>query len=335
MSTPSQVRQLARAGSRPGRATATREPPEPYRTSCDPPIFRRRLTVSFRRGGHTGTARRCWRVGGRVTRRPPHPRRVATATASVNAAARTVGSTVRASTLASQQTTAPTGSGQLQLLASGVWSYVYRAVDQHGQVIDVYVCQRRDIASARMFVIAALDPAEVITDRAPALANVTEDLVPAAWHNTGQYENNQVECDHDRLKARLRPMRPLRTEPTASVLIRGHTFIQNLRRGHYELAVHASACPGWPPHSTNSGQPSDETGPRSRLQHGQQSNNTTDPPGHQLVQAGDVHAQHVGSASSGDPVGVGLVDVPAVAVGLECQLFYLSAGKSRVLTRSS
>jgi len=42
------------------------------------------------------------------------------------------------------------------------------------------------------------DPGEVITDRAPALANVIEELVPAAWHNTGQYENNRVEGDHGR-----------------------------------------------------------------------------------------------------------------------------------------
>ena len=39
---------------------------------------------------------------------------------------------------------------------SGVWSYVYRAVDQHGQVIDVYDSRRRDIASARSFFCAAL-----------------------------------------------------------------------------------------------------------------------------------------------------------------------------------
>ena len=90
---------------------------------------------------------------------------------------------------------------------SGVWSYVYRAVDQHGQVIDVYVSQRRDIVSARMFLTAALavhgDPREVITDRAPALANVIEELLPAALHNTGQYQNNRIECDHGRLKGRL------------------------------------------------------------------------------------------------------------------------------------
>ena len=71
---------------------------------------------------------------------------------------------------------------------SGVWSYVYRAVDQHGQVIDVYVSRPRDIASARTFFTAALsvhdEPTEVVTDRAPALANVVEDLVPAASNAT-------------------------------------------------------------------------------------------------------------------------------------------------------
>jgi len=124
---------------------------------------------------------------------------------------------------------------------SGVWSYVYRAVDQQGHVIDLYVSQRRDIASARTFFTAALavhgDPGEVITDRAPALANAIEELLPAARHNTGQHQNTRVECDHGRLKARLRPMRGLKTNRTASVVIRGHAFIQNLRRGHYELAV--------------------------------------------------------------------------------------------------
>ncbi len=110
-------------------------------------------------------------------------------------------------------------------------------------MIDVFVSQRRDIASARKFFTAALTvhgiPTEVITDRAPALANVIEDLIPAALHNTGQYENNRVECDHGRLKARLRPMRGMKTNRTASVVIRGHAFVQNLRRGHYALAVDA------------------------------------------------------------------------------------------------
>ena len=124
---------------------------------------------------------------------------------------------------------------------AGVWRYVSRAVDQQGQVIDVIVFRHRAIASARTFFTTSLPahwaPAEVITDRAPSLANVIEELIPAAFHNTGQYEINRCECDHGRLKARLRPMRGLKTDRTASVVIRGHAFIQNLRRGHYELGV--------------------------------------------------------------------------------------------------
>jgi IS6 family transposase len=59
---------------------------------------------------------------------------------------------------------------------SGVWRYVYRGLwTSTARVIEVYVSQRRDIASARTFCTAALtvhgDPTEVITDRAPTLAN--------------------------------------------------------------------------------------------------------------------------------------------------------------------
>jgi IS6 family transposase len=127
---------------------------------------------------------------------------------------------------------------------AGVWRYVYRAVDQHGRVIDVYVSGRRDIGSARRFFTTVLavhrEPVDVVADRAPALANVIVDLLPAAMHTTEQYENNWIECDHGRLKARLRPLRGLKTDRTASVVVRGHAFVQNLRRGHYELGVDAA-----------------------------------------------------------------------------------------------
>jgi IS6 family transposase len=126
----------------------------------------------------------------------------------------------------------------------GVWRYVYRAVDQHGQVIDVYVSKRRNLAAARHFFTAALSahgrPTEVTTDLAAPLLRVVDELLPEVVHDTEQYANNRVENDHGRLKARLRPMRGLRTDRTASVVIRGHAFIQNLRRGHYELGVEAS-----------------------------------------------------------------------------------------------
>ena len=64
-----------------------------------------------------------------------------------------------------------------------------------------------------------------------------EELLPAAWHRTEQYANNRLEADHGRLKSKLRPMRGLKQDRSARVVIAGHGFIQNLRRGHYELAV--------------------------------------------------------------------------------------------------
>jgi transposase, IS6 family len=54
---------------------------------------------------------------------------------------------------------------------------------------------------------------------------------------TDQYANNGIECDHGQLKARLRPMRGLKQDRSARVIIVGHAFIQNVRRGHDELTV--------------------------------------------------------------------------------------------------
>ncbi len=126
---------------------------------------------------------------------------------------------------------------------AGQWLYVYRAVDQYGQVIDVYVSARRDIRAAGRFFARVLrahgEPAEVVTDRAWTLLKVVDELMPAALHNTDQYANNRIEADHGRLKSRLRPMRGLKRDHTARVVIRGHAFVQNIRRGHYELGIDA------------------------------------------------------------------------------------------------
>jgi transposase-like protein len=119
-----------------------------------------------------------------------------------------------------------------------VWRYVYRAVDQDGQVIDVLVSAKRDAATARRFFHRALTmlkatPAEVVTDAAPIYPAVLEELIPAAWHHVDRHDNNPIEADHSHLKHRLRPMRGLRTDRTAQVIIAGQAFPQNLRRGHY------------------------------------------------------------------------------------------------------
>jgi transposase-like protein len=124
---------------------------------------------------------------------------------------------------------------------AGRWRYLYRAVDQPGQVIDVLLSEQRDTPAARRFFTRALRcgpaPVEVTTDKAGPYPRALVDLIPAAAHVTKQYDNNPIESDHARLKARLRPMRGLKRLQSAARIAAGHAFVQNLRRGHYELAT--------------------------------------------------------------------------------------------------
>ena len=56
-----------------------------------------------------------------------------------------------------------------------------------------------------------------------------------SYHDTTQYANNRIEWDHGHLKGWLRPMRGLKSDSCARVVIKGHAFVQNLRRGHSAL----------------------------------------------------------------------------------------------------
>jgi transposase-like protein len=100
---------------------------------------------------------------------------------------------------------------------AGRWRYVYRAIDQFGQVIDVFVSPRRDATAARRFFERAIRetktmPVEVVTDLAPVYPATLDELLPGAWHRTDRYGSNRLEADHGRLKARLRPMRGLKQD---------------------------------------------------------------------------------------------------------------------------
>ena len=126
-------------------------------------------------------------------------------------------------------------------VAARWWVYLYRAIDQFGQVIDVWVAEKRDLAATRRFFTRALEhgpsPTEVTTDHAAAYPRVLDELVPATCHVTEQYGNNPIEADHGRLKSRLRAMRGLKRLRCARVVTVGHAFTQNIRRGHYELGT--------------------------------------------------------------------------------------------------
>jgi hypothetical protein len=94
---------------------------------------------------------------------------------------------------------------------AGRWRDVSRAIDQPGQVIDVFLSTHRDAAAARRFFKQAITttkvtPMEVVTDRALAYLTVLDDLLEATWHRTERYANNPVAADHGRLKVWLGPM---------------------------------------------------------------------------------------------------------------------------------
>jgi transposase-like protein len=88
---------------------------------------------------------------------------------------------------------------------AGQWRDAYRAIDQFGQVIDIFVSSRRDATAARRFFQQAINttqvtPTEVVTDKAATYPIVLDALLPAVWHHTEQYANNHIEADHGRLK---------------------------------------------------------------------------------------------------------------------------------------
>jgi transposase-like protein len=87
--------------------------------------------------------------------------------------------------------------------------------------------------------VLKVTPGEIVTDAASVYPGVLDELVPQAGHHVERHANNPIEADHSQLKHRLRPMRGLRTDKTAQVIIAGHAVMQNLRRGHYELALDA------------------------------------------------------------------------------------------------
>ncbi len=123
---------------------------------------------------------------------------------------------------------------------AGKQRYVYRAIDQHGQIVDVYVSRRRNGEAARRFFQRARAKTsrleEVVTDRHAPYLRAVEDEAPAAFHNRRRYANNRIESDHGPLKTWLRPMRGLKRDDCAQRVMSGHALVRNIRNGHYALA---------------------------------------------------------------------------------------------------
>ena len=130
----------------------------------------------------------------------------------------------------------------------GRWRYLYRAVDQHGQVVDVLLREQRDLASAEAFFEQAIrrrgvTPLVVITDRHQPYVRALQQQAPGALHiqaglhRIGGVTTKAVERSHVPIKDRLRPMRGLQTIGTGQRLLEGIEVAQSIRRIHMTAAV--------------------------------------------------------------------------------------------------
>ncbi|HEY8602127.1 MAG TPA: IS6 family transposase [Thermomicrobiales bacterium] len=118
--------------------------------------------------------------------------------------------------------------------------YVYRAIDEHGQVVDVYVSQHRATADATAFFRHAVEatgviPDAVTTDSAAVYPPALAAALPPVAHEVGKRAQQRIERDHQHPKGRLRLLRGFKTLAGARVLCRGHAFLRNLRGGFYDL----------------------------------------------------------------------------------------------------
>jgi transposase, IS6 family len=129
----------------------------------------------------------------------------------------------------------------------GRWAYLYRAVDEAGQVVDVLLREHRGLASARAFFDQAIArrgarPRTVITDRHASYRRAVRRRAWRARHiRTGLHRargetTKAVERSHVPIKDRLRPMRGLQSIASGQRLLEGIEALQAIRRGELRAA---------------------------------------------------------------------------------------------------
>jgi transposase-like protein len=123
---------------------------------------------------------------------------------------------------------------------AGVAQYVFRAIDERGQVIDIFVSLTRDTEAAVAFLRRAVRetgvrPHTVTTDKATIYPPTLAEVLPEAEHVTGKIEQQAIERDHGHLQGRYWPMRSFKQARCARVVCAGHGFMRNLRDRLYRL----------------------------------------------------------------------------------------------------
>lgn len=116
---------------------------------------------------------------------------------------------------------------------NGKQLYLWRAVDQDGEVVDVYLQAKRDGAAAKRFFGRLLrshgsDPRKIVTDKLRSYPVAQRELVPDAIHVTDQYANNRAEQSHEATRVRERGMRRFKSMRQAQRFVTTHAAVQNL-----------------------------------------------------------------------------------------------------------
>jgi putative transposase len=118
----------------------------------------------------------------------------------------------------------------------GEQHYLWRAVDQDGEVVDVYLQARRDAKAAKRFFQRFLKaggiPREIVTDKLRSYGVAHRSLIPEARRNTEQYANNRAELSHQPTRVRERGLRRFKSIQQAQRFLETHAAVYNLFNLH-------------------------------------------------------------------------------------------------------
>jgi len=115
----------------------------------------------------------------------------------------------------------------------GVQHYMWRAVDQDGEVVDVFLQKRRDGKAAKRFFRRLLkkyhdEPRIIVTDKLGSYRVAHREVFPDAVHNTSQYANNRAELSHEPTRVREHGMRKFKSMEQAQRFLGAHAAVYNL-----------------------------------------------------------------------------------------------------------
>ncbi|MGB5324423.1 MAG: IS6 family transposase [Pseudomonadales bacterium] len=116
---------------------------------------------------------------------------------------------------------------------NGIQHYLWRAVDQDGEVVDVYLQAKRDGVAAqrcfkRLLKSHGEEPRTIVTDKLRSYNVAHRELVPDTFHLTRQYANNRAEQSHEATRVRERGMRRFKSIIQAQRFLGTHAAVSNL-----------------------------------------------------------------------------------------------------------